>query len=144
MGLRERMRRNYKEVKERDEKWLMRIDFDRVGKVLIILLAVFILLNLVDIITTLTALSHRSLFTELNPIAFGLFRLQFPGFILALAFKLVPLIPLSYGVFVPESGKNQIQLRTVKLGVLVALGAADVLYIVIVISNISTLLAGLG
>ncbi len=138
------MRRNFKEVKERDERWLMKIDFSKIGKVLVVLLAAFVLLNLLDVVTTLTALSNRSIFTELNPIAFGLFQLRLPGFMLALAFKFVPLIPLSYGVFVSGSGKNQLQLRTVKLGVLVALGAADVLYIAIVISNVSTLLAGLG
>ena len=122
----------------------MNVDFAKIGKALVILLAVFVLLNLLDIVTTLTALSNRSLFVELNPIAFGLFKLQFPGFVLALVFKLVPLIPLSYGVFVPETGKHPVQLRTVKLGVLVALGAADVLYIVIVLNNLNTLLAGLG
>jgi len=122
----------------------MKVDFGRVGKALIILLAVFILLNLLDIITTLMALSNKSLFVELNPIAFGLFKLQFPGFVLALVFKLVPLIPLTYGVFVPDSGKHPIQVRTVKLGVLVALGAADVLYTVIVMSNFNTLFAGLS
>ena len=144
MGLRERMRRNYQQVKERDERWLMKIDFRKVGRALVVLLVVFIVLNLLDIITTLTALSNRSLFVELNPIAFGLFRLQFPGFVLALVFKLVPLIPLTYGVFVSEPGKNPVHLRTVKLGVLVALCAADVLYILIVVSNVSTLIAGLG
>jgi hypothetical protein len=138
------MRKNFREVKERDERWLMRVDFAKVGRVLVILLAVFILLNLIDIVTTLAALSNKSLFVELNPIAFGLFQLRFPGFVLALVFKLVPLVPLTYGVFVSDSGKNPVQLRTVKLGVLVALGAADILYVVIVLSNVGTLMAGLG
>jgi hypothetical protein len=138
------MKRSYEEAKERDEKWLMRTDFGRVRKALVILLAAFILLNLVDIITTLTALSKAPLFVELNPIASGLFQLRFPGFAAALVFKFVPLIPLSYGVFVSESGKNQIQVRTVKLGILVTLAAADLLYIAIAINNVSTLFAGLG
>ena len=121
----------------------MRIDFGKVKRALYLLLAVFILLSLADVITTLTALSNAPIFTELNPIAFGLFQLKFPGFVAALLFKFAPLLPLSYGVFVPESDKNQIQIRTVKLGVLVTLGAADVLYVVIVASNVSTLFAGL-
>lgn len=137
------MKTNRKEVRERDERWLMRIDFGRVRKTLFILLAAFVLLSFVDVITTLTALSKAPLFVELNPVAFSLFEHQFPGFVAALAFKFVPLLPLSYGVFTSGSGKNQIQVRTVKLGVLVTLGAADALYLGIVISNLSTLLAGL-
>lgn len=138
------MRTNYTGVKERDERWLMRIDFGRVRMTLFALFAVYVMLNLFDIITTLTAISNGSLFTELNPIAHGLFGLQFSGFILAMVFKFAPVLPLGYGVFVSESGKNQIHVRTVKLGVLVTLGAADVLLAVFVASNLHTLLLGLG
>ena len=144
MGLQERVRTNYQEVRERDERWLMRIDYGMIRKALVILLGVYVLLDLMDLITTLTALSNSSIFTELNPIAHGLFQLQLLGFGLAIAFKFVPLIPLSYGVFMSESGKNQVHIKTIKLGVLVSLGAANILLIAIVASNLSTLVTGLG
>lgn len=138
------MKTNFQEARERDERWLMKIDYGMVRKALVTLLGIFILLDLMDVITTLTALSNSSVFTELNPIAHGLFQLQLLGFALAIAFKFVPLVPLSYGVFMSESGKNQVHIKTFKLGVLVSLGAANVLLIAIVASNLSTLMAGLG
>ena len=144
MGLQERIRTDYQEAKMRDERWLMKFDFEMVRKALILLLSVYILLEVMDVITTLTALSNSSIFTELNPIAHGLFQLQLLGFVLAIAVKFLPLVILSYCAFMPESGKNQVHIRTVKLGVLVSLGAANALLIAIVMNNLSVLMAGLG
>ncbi len=143
MSVLQRMREHYTEVRIRDEKWLMRLDMQRLRTAMLALFGLFVALNLTDIATTAFALHSGPPFVELNPIANLLFRYQYSGFAAALALKFAPLVPLSYGVF-KESGKDQVQLRTVKLGVFVSLGAADLLYIAIVASNLLTLLAGIS
>lgn len=134
-----RWSKRYQEVKLRDERWLMRLNIRSVERILYVLLASFILLNFVDILTTLTAMSSFSTFSELNPIASGLFNLKFSGFMAALVLKYFPLAPITYGVFIAESGHNPVQVRAVKLGTLSVLGAADVFYLAVAVNNIANL-----
>jgi hypothetical protein len=139
-----RWRRDRREIREREERWLMQMDFRKVSKALFILFGIFVVLNLGDIATTAIAVYEGPPFVELNPVANLLFRKEFSGFLVALLLKYVPLIPLAYGVFLNENGGNPLQRRVVKMGVLVTLGGAVVLYTVIVLSNISTLITGLA
>ena len=143
-GRRERWAAGYREVKERDERWLGRLDLKKVNRILVILLAAFLALNFVDVVSTLTAISKGGSFTELNPIASGLFQLGFYGFVLALVLKYFPVLPLAYGVFVQEPGSVSVQVRTVKLATLGVLGASDIFYLAVAINNLANLTIAQG
>ena len=58
----------------------MSLNIHKVNKWLLALLSVFIALNFLDVLTTLIAIQAGPTFVEHNPIAAGLFRLDFPDF----------------------------------------------------------------
>ena len=132
---RSRMRRRYAEARLRETKFLMSFDLFKVNNRLLILLSVFIALNFLDALTTLVAISLGPSFVELNPIASGLFRLDFFGFLAALGLKYTPILPLVYATFLPTTEKRTIALRVVKVSAFVALVAADLFYLAVVGSN---------
>ena len=132
---RSRMKERYAAARLRETKYLMSFDIVKVNKRLLILLSVFIVLNFFDALTTLIALSLGPSFVELNPIASGLFRLDFFGFLAALGLKYTPILPLVYATFLPATGKRMIALRVVKVSAFVALVAADLFYLAVVGSN---------
>ena len=137
---RNRMKERYLEARLRETKYLMSFDLSKVDGRLIVLLSVFIALNFFDALTTLVALSLGPSFVELNPIASGLFRLDFLGFMAALGLKYIPLVPLVYVTFLPPKEKHVLAVRVVKVSALVALVAADVFYLAVVGSNSLNLL----
>ena len=137
---RSRMRERYAEARLRETKFLMSFDLHKVDGRLLVLLSLFIALNFFDALTTLVAISLGPSFVELNPIASGLFRLDFLGFVAALGLKYVPLVPLVYVTFLPSTQKHVLALRIVKVSALVALVAADVFYLAVVGSNSLNLL----
>jgi len=134
------MKERYAEARVRETKFLMSFDLSKVDNRLLVLLSLFIALNFFDALTTLVAISLGPSFVELNPIASGLFRLDFPGFLAALGLKYVPLVPLAYVTFLRQSEKHGLALRVVKISALVALVAADVFYLAVVGSNSFNLL----
>jgi hypothetical protein len=133
--VRTRMRERYAAARTRETKFLMSFDIVRVNYRLLILLSVFITLNFLDALTTLIAIYLGPSFVELNPIASGLFRLDFPGFVAALALKYTPSIPLVYATFLRAQGKHEMAFRIVKVSTFIALVAADVFYLAVVGSN---------
>ena len=137
---RSRMRERYAEARLRETKFLMSFDLPRVDSRLVVLLSVFITLNFFDAMTTLVAISLGPNFVELNPIASGLFRLDFPGFVAALGLKYSPMLPLMYVTFLPPTVKHPLALRVVKVSAFVALIAADVFLLAVVGSNSLNLL----
>jgi len=139
-GLRERMRENYKVARQRETRFVMSFNIPRLNNRLVILLLVFITLNGLDVLTTLLALSAGPAFVELNPIASQLFSLSLPGFIGALALKYMPIVPLAYVTFMKERVGRPVAYRVVKIAGLVALSAGVVFYILVVGSNLVTLL----
>ena len=132
---RARMRQRYAEARLRETKFLMSFDLPKVNNRLLVLLSVFIALNFLDALTTLVAISLGPSFVELNPIASGLFRLDFFGFLAALGLKYIPVLPLVYATFLPTTEKRIIALRVVKVSAFVALVAADLFYLAVVGSN---------
>ena len=138
--VRNRMRERYTEARLRETKFLMSFDLHMVDSRLLVLLSVFIALNFFDAVTTLVAISLGPSFVELNPIASGLFRLDFLGFIAALGLKYIPLVPLVYVTFLPPTQKHVLAVRIVKVSAFVALVAADVFYLAVVGSNSMNLL----
>jgi len=134
------MRERYAEARLRETKFVMSFDLSKVDSRLMVLLSMFIALNFFDALTTLVAISLGPSFVELNPIASGLFRLDFLGFVAALGLKYIPVVPLVYVTFLPPSDKHVLALRVVKVSALVALVAADVFYLAVVGSNSLNLL----
>jgi len=132
---RTKMRQRYAEARLRETKFLMSFDLLKVNGRLLILLSVFITLNFLDALTTLVAISLGPSFVELNPIASGLFRLDFFGFLTALGLKYIPIVPLVYATFLPSTGKYSLALRVVKVSAFVALVAANLFYLAVVGSN---------
>ncbi len=103
----------------------------------------FLCLNFLDVYTTTLAFNFGPLFHEENPLAAALFDRQFQGYLLALIFKYLPILPLFYLVFVQDRReKHQLQLRIVKLAAVIALAAADLFLLYVVgINNLHALLA---
>ena len=128
------------EARIRETKFLNSFNLSGVNNWLLVLLAVLITLNFFDALTTLLAIRAGPTFVELNPIASGLFHLDFIGFMVALALKYMPIIPLAYATFLPDR-KDGTSLRVVKISALVALAAADIFYIFVVSSNSVNLLS---
>jgi hypothetical protein len=135
-----RMRERMAAARIRETKFLMSFDLAMVNKRLIILLSVMVTLCFLDVLTTLVALKLGPPFVELNPIASSLFRLDFPGFVTALTLKYIPILPLAYATALRTDGKRVVVLRVVKVSALIALVAADIIYLAVVGSNSFTLL----
>ena len=138
--VRNRMKERYAEARLREMKFLMSFDLTKVDSRLLVLLSVFVALNFFDALTTLVAITLGPSFVELNPIASGLFRLDFIGFLAALGLKYSPVVPLAYVTFLRPTGKHPLALRVVKVSAFVALVAADVFLLAVVGSNSLNLL----
>ncbi len=136
---RSKWRERYVAARIRETKFLMSFNLATVNRRLMILLSVFIFLNFFDALTTLIAIRAGPTFVELNPIASGLFHMDFAGFLVALSLKYFPVIPLLYATFIPADGSRQMPLRIVKVAAFVALVAADLFYAAVVGSNSITL-----
>jgi hypothetical protein len=132
---RDRMRERLAAARLRETKFLMSFDILKVNNRLLILLSLFIVLNFFDALTTLVAISLGPTFVELNPIASGLFRLDFGGFLAALGLKFIPVVPLAYATFLPSSERRVLALRIVKVSAFIALVAANIFYVAVVGSN---------
>jgi len=135
------MRERYKEARVRETRFIMSFDVSKLNRRLFLLLGLFIVLNFLDAFTTLMAIRAGPAFMELNPIAAGLFGLNFPGFSVALTLKFLPVLPLSYVTFLKGSESHPMAFRIVKVSGFVALVAADIFLLVVVGSNVRTLLA---
>jgi Domain of unknown function (DUF5658) len=140
-GARTRMRERLAAARLRETKFLMSFNLASVNNRLLILLSIFVALNFFDAVTTLLAINAGPTFVELNPIASGLFHLDFAGFLVALTLKYMPMIPLAYATFLPGDSSKGITLRVVKVSALVALAAADIFYVAVVGSNSANLLS---
>jgi hypothetical protein len=135
------MKERRRTIQAGETKFLMSFDASKLNGRLVVLLLVFITLNCLDALTTLVAISAGPSFVELNPIASGLFRLSFPGFIAALVLKYMPIVPLAYATYVGENASRPLAVRIVKVSAFVALVAADIFYLVVVGSNLRTLVS---
>jgi hypothetical protein len=140
-GIRDRLRSHYREVRERDTAWVMSLDTGRLEEKLVPMLAVLMVLNFLDILSTLVALRITPYFVELNPIASGLFYLGFGGFLMALLLKYAPILPLAYAVFTRDaSGRHPMGIRMVKVIAFVVLVVTNAFYVYVVGSNFGSLL----
>ena len=139
-GLRSRWRTRYEYVRERDRRWILNLPLERLDGYLHPLLAPYIVLNFLDVATTLVAMESPA-FRELNPLASSLFGFGFVGFILALLLKYSPTFALIYISFSKDKGnKHPVAIRVSKLSALAVLVAGNILYVYIVGSNLGNLL----
>jgi len=135
-----------RKANERDRKFIMSLNLNFFDKVLPPLYVAFLCFDFLDVYSTLLAMKSSFDFHELNPIASALFSMRFEGFLLAVAFKYLPAIPLFYLVYVRDSsGLHPFEIRLVRFVGLVALIAADCLLGYIVAwNNIPILLGQFG
>ncbi len=139
-GLRDRFRSHYQRVRERDRAWVMSISPGKLERRLVPMLAVLLILNFLDILSTLVALKATPYFIELNPVVSGLLYLGFGGFLIALLLKYVPILPLIYAVFAQDSAsRHPLGIRMVKIIAFVVLVAANAFYVYVVGSNFGNL-----
>ena len=137
-------RSRLQEARMRETRFLMSFNLGLVNRRLVVLLSVFIALNFLDALTTLVALQAGPIFVEHNPIAAGLFRMDFGGFLVALGLKYLPVVPLAYATFVSRGEHSGLGIRIVKVSALVALVAADLFYLFVVGSNSLNLISYYG
>ena len=137
------MSAHYRMVYERDKTWIMQFELSTLQKFAWPLFIGFVCLNFLDVYTTTLAFNFGPLFHEENPLAAALFDKQFQGYVIALILKYLPMLPLFYLVFVQDRhGRHQMQMRMLKLAVVVALAGADIfLFYVVGINNLHALLA---
>ncbi len=137
--LRTRMRERYEYVRERDRRWILRYPIERLNKYVFVLLTPYLILNFLDVATTLYAMQFPQ-FRELNPLAAALFGDQFLGFVVALAFKYSPAFVLTYIAFANDkSSAHPVGIRVAKLSALVVLVAGNAFYVYVVGSNLGNL-----
>ena len=107
------------------------------------LLVGFICLNFLDVYQTTLAMTQGAAFHEENPLAAMFFDRQFQGYLTAIAFKYLPLIPFFFLVFVRDrTGVHGTQIKTLKFAAIVALAGANVYLVYVVgIHNLQSLLA---
>ena len=140
-NVKDRMKGRIQAARARETKFLMSFEISSLNKRLLILLSLFAALTFFDAVTTLMAISSGPAFVELNPIASGLFRMDFLGFMVALVLKYIPMIPLGYVTFLSDHSEGTVPFRTVKVSAFVALAAADIFYVLVVGSNSFNLLS---
>lgn len=135
-----------RKANERDRLFIMSLSLSFLDKVLAPLYATFLCLDFLDVYSTLLAMKSSFDFHELNPIASALFSLHFSGFLIAVAFKYLPAIPLFYLVYVRDpSGQHPFEIRLVRFVGLVSLIAADgLLGYIVAWNNIPILLSFVG
>jgi len=140
-SVRSRIRSHYQRVRERDRAWLMSLSLSKLETWSAPMLAALLVLNFVDVLSTLTALKVTPYFVELNPVVSGLLYMGFGGFLIALLLKYAPIIPLLYAVFASDrADRHPLGIRMVKVSAFVVLIAANVFYVYVVGSNLVSLL----
>lgn len=132
---------HFREVRERDTKWILQFSVGRLNSFLFPLLVGLISLQFADVVLTLVALSVGPPLVELNPIASALFQREFGGFLFALGLKYVPVLLIAYFALMGDRPARPVRIRAMKLGALVGLVASVILSALIVANNALNLLA---
>lgn len=137
-----RMKEHYRVLHERDKQFVRTIDIDQLNRWLIISLATLSIFFFLDVISTLIAMSMHPGFVERNVIAAALFGRGYEGFIVAMALKYYPLLPVAAIVCLkPRGTRFEVAIKTVKLGALTGLVAGNFVAAFIVVHNLSLLAA---
>ncbi len=140
MGFGSRARERYEYVNERDRRWILSLSIERLERYLVPPLVSFLLLNFLDVATTLIAMQSPS-FRELNPVAAALFAFGTEGFVAALLLKYSPAFVLIYITLMKDSrGAHPVLIRGAKLAAIAVLVAGNVFYVFVVGSNLGNLL----
>lgn len=150
MGIRERfsdrvgasLSDHFREVYERDRQWILQFDLKQLNDFIWPLFIAYLCLNFLDVYMTTLAMNFGPIFTEQNPLAAALFSRQFQGYLFALAFKYLPVLPIFYVVFATDpKNEHPFGLRLVKFSILVALvGMNAVLFYIVGVHNLESFL----
>lgn len=141
LRMRQSMSDRFRRVYVRDRNMITQLNLDLLNNMLWPLFVGFLCLNFLDAYSTVMAMKAGPIFQERNPIAALLFDMQFRGFLLAMALKYLPALPLFYLVFVSDrDNRHPYEVRLVKFAALAALISADIFLLYIVaINNIPSL-----
>ena len=145
VSYKERMR----QLNERDKKWLSALDLRMLDRALRGLYALFILLSLLDVTSTLVAMTvFQDSFYELNPLAAVLFGGGLLGFVFStIVLKAIPAILIIYPLLLKENNHplaKPHEMRQVKLAAIIALIVANLFYgYIVLLHNIPLLISRL-
>ncbi len=120
-------------LNERDKKWLSALDLRQLDRALRSLFALFIILSILDIASTLIAMTvFQDSFYELNRVAALLFGGGIPGFVFStLVLKVIPALVIIYPLLLKEGNQplaQPVEIRQVKLAAIIGLIVADLFY----------------
>jgi hypothetical protein len=128
---------------DREKRFIDSLNMPFIQRALWPLLAVYIVLNFSDALTTLIAWATGPGFVEYNPLGSLMFDLGPAGFMLAYALKFVTIVPLFFMAWYrSKPGADDFQVRLLKFAAFVVLVAADIGLGAIVVGNNLPLLLG--
>lgn len=141
-GLRKKIGEHYRQMYKRDEELVKSVGIGQLNRWLLTSVSFLAIFFFLDVTTTLFALSTMSGFVERNIIVSRLFDRGYVGFLWALALKYYPLLPVALVIHLKPTGTRfEVAIRVAKIGVLTGLTAANLIYIFIVLNNLTVLLS---
>ncbi len=135
-----RLKEHYIKVYQREKRFIMSIDPEKLNKVIKISFFALLIFNVFDAASTLLCLYCVPEVVEQNRFFAPLLTKGLPELIFALIVKFGLLPAVAIGVVIPIKGKYEMWIRTMKLGFSIAIIVASPFYIWALITNFSILL----
>jgi hypothetical protein len=136
----QRLKEHRAMVHQREKRFIMSIDSEKLNKVLKISFAALLIFNIFDVASTLLCLHYVPEVVEQNRFFAPLLMNGLPGLIFALTLKFGLLAAVAIGVVIPIKGKHEMWIRVIKLGFSIAIIAASPFYIWALSTNFSILI----
>ena len=134
--LRERLQRHFQIVYTRERKFIMGINGKSLERWLKASFYLFFLLYLLDVFSTFTALRFLPEAFERNLFFAYLFESGLTGYLIAIFFKFILILPIMIIVLYPlQRSKNKLVMRILKIASLAGIFAAIIIYSYIVLFN---------
>jgi len=135
-----RLKEHYVMVHQREKRFIMSIDHEKLNKALKISFVAFLIFNVFDAASTLLCLYFVPEVVEQNRFFAPLLTKGLPELIFALIVKFGLLAAVAIGVIIPIKGKHEMWIIIMKLGFSIAIIAASPFYIWALYTNFSILL----
>jgi hypothetical protein len=134
--IKERLQRHFQIVRERERNFIMGINGNSIEKWLKVSFYLFFLLYLLDVFSTFTALRFLPAAFERNLFFAYLFESGLSGYLVAIFFKFILILPIMIVVLFPlRRSKNELVMRILKIATLAGILAAIIIYSYIVLFN---------
>jgi hypothetical protein len=135
-----RVREHYVMVHQREKRFIMGIDPEKLNKVLKVSFVALLIFNVFDVASTLLCLYFVPEVVEQNRFFAPLLTKGLPELIFALTVKFGLLAAVAIGVVISIKGRHEMWIRIMKLGFSMAIIAASPFYIWALLTNFSILL----